>query len=107
MKKLSCLLLLLLPVMAFSAELDMPAGWIMSLILKFIQGNPIMAQIVFFIGLLRLLIKPVMTIIGEIVKLTASPNDDIWYQDLLNSKIYKTICYLLDWFASIKLPKKG
>lgn len=70
------------------------------------SSAPWLYQVIFYIGLARLIMKPVMTAVQEIVNLTPSPKDDEFLGVVLNSKIYKTITWALDYVASIKLPQK-
>lgn len=62
--------------------------------------------VISIIGMLRLVVKPVMTIIQKIVKETPSKKDDAWLEKLLKSKGYRIFRFILDLVASIKLPKK-
>jgi hypothetical protein len=63
-------------------------------------------QVITIIGSLRLLIKPVMGLIEAYVLITPSKEDDLFPAKIKDNKIYKSIVYLLDWLASLKLPKK-
>lgn len=74
--------------------------------LSFFQSNPAFASVLMFLGMLRLCIKPVMTILQVYVKWTPYDNDDKWLASLEESKGYKLLVYLLDWILSVKVPKK-
>ena len=65
----------------------------------------VLVQILSILGTLRLVIKPVMALIEVYVLITPSKDDDQLPQKIEASKAYKTIVFLLDWFASIKLKK--
>ena len=65
----------------------------------------IIAQIVSFMGSFRLIFKPLMGVIDVVVKLTPSKSDDNLVQEIEESKIYKSIKFIVDWIASIKLPE--
>jgi hypothetical protein len=67
----------------------------------------ILVQIVTVIGSLRLILKPTMSYIQGIVALTPTKKDNEFLDKVLASPIYKAVSYMLDWFASLKLPKKG
>jgi hypothetical protein len=58
------------------------------------------------IGMLRFFVKPVMSFVQAYVMATPSKSDDEFFAKVLDSKIYKTVSYLLDWFGSLKLPQK-
>lgn len=66
----------------------------------------IVAQILMVIGALRVVFKPVMSLIQAVVKVTPSEQDDSLLNKILESKAYIAISYILDWSASIKLPQK-
>jgi len=63
-------------------------------------------QIIAIIGSLRLLIKPIMGLIEAYVLITPNKEDDLLPAQIKGNKIYKSVAYLLDWLASLKLPKK-
>ena len=65
----------------------------------------VLAQILMIMGLARLCMKPLMTSLGEIVKITPSEKDDAFLNKVLASQWYKGICFVLDFVLSIKLPK--
>ena len=65
-----------------------------------------LVQVVAIIGALRLFIKPLMSMAQAYVSLTPSVKDDEFLKKIQESSIYKMVSYLLDWFGSIKLPKK-
>lgn len=66
----------------------------------------VLAQVLIAMGLARLCMKPIMAAAGEVVKITPSTKDDEFLGKLLASPIYKSICFVLDWTLSLKLPKK-
>jgi len=59
-----------------------------------------------FIGVLRFFVKPIMALIEAYVKVSKSTSDDLAYEKASNSKWYKVIVFVLDWFGSIKIQKK-
>lgn len=65
----------------------------------------IAVQIISIVGTLRLAVKPVMTLIETIVLITPSESDNALPEEIKKSKAYKTVVFVLDWVASIKLPK--
>jgi hypothetical protein len=62
-------------------------------------------QIITIIGSLRLLIKPLMGVLEAFVTITPSKADDLLPEKIKENKIYKSVVYLLDWLASLKLKK--
>lgn len=65
----------------------------------------LLIQIITIIGSLRLFIKPIMSLIGAYVLFTPDKKDDLKYEQLEKGNTLKTIIYILDWFASIKIKK--
>lgn len=70
------------------------------------ESAPWLIKVIFWMGLLRLMMKPVMTAIGEVIKLTPTQKDDEVWAKVLDHKVYKAVVFVLDYVASIKLPKK-
>lgn len=64
---------------------------------------PWVLTVISVIGILRIVVKPLMSIIGGVVLATESKKDDLVFEKVENSKIYKGVIYVLDWFASIKI----
>lgn len=57
------------------------------------------------IGSLRIFVKPIMSLLLAYVEFTPNTRDNELYEDLEKGNVMKTLTYLLDWFASIKLNK--
>lgn len=70
------------------------------------QKYPVLLTIFSVMGVCRTVFKPVF----EFLKKATEASDTAWDNELLNkivaSKAYKIASFLLDWSASIKLPKK-
>lgn len=64
-----------------------------------------LAQVLMIMGIARLCMKPIMTAIGEVVKVTPSTKDDDLVAKILVSPWYKGVCFALDFILSIKLPQ--
>ncbi len=65
-----------------------------------------LVSILVIIGSLRVLIKPIMSLFLAVTEFTHwTVKDDELYKKVVDSKIYKSIAYVLDYIASIKLPK--
>lgn len=80
-------------------------GYLKPLIEAYAGNYSVAIQIVAIVGTLRLLVKPLMTILEVVVKLTPTKADDKLPEVVKNHKAYKLVVYLLDWFASVKLKK--
>lgn len=62
---------------------------------------------ILLIGTLRILVKPLMSLFKAVTELTPSTSDDELYVKIETSKAYSVLVYVLDWIASLKLPKKA
>ena len=80
--------------------------WILNFAISFMSGNPYFGTFLMLVGILRVAFKPVMTVIQVIVDNTETKVDDKAVSAFVGSSTYKGIIFILDWFASIKLPKK-
>jgi len=65
----------------------------------------VLMQIISIMGVLRLVFKPLMTFLQAVVAATPTPADDTWLAAFMNSKAYNVVTFVIDWVASIKLPK--
>lgn len=84
------LLVLLAPVLgAYAGE----HGWVV--------------QVLSIMGTLRLVVKPLMTIVQSVVAATPSTKDDETVAKVAASPYYTWFVYALDWFASIKVQPKA
>jgi hypothetical protein len=76
-------------------------------LLAFVQSSvdkyPWFATIVMVIGILRVVIKPLMSIARAIVEVTPNPKDNLKLDELEKGNVMKSLYYVLDWFASIKI----
>lgn len=75
-------------------------------LIGFVQSNPAFASVLLFLGMVRLCIKPLMTLLQIYVKWTPYDQDDKWLSSVEASKGYKLALYLLDWILSVKGPEK-
>jgi hypothetical protein len=79
----------------------------MELLLSLMEKLPNWAvTIIVVVGSLRIILKPVMELAKAIVQLTPSKADDELPAKVEASKAYKSVLFVLDWFASIKPIKK-
>lgn len=77
------------------------------------QHRPLALSLIATIGLLRLLIKPfgawlkaVITRAAEKASESLDPDDDTIIETILGSTAYRLFAFLLDLFASVKLPAR-
>jgi len=66
---------------------------------------PVVSSVLIIMGGLRFLFKPIMSAAEKYVAYTPSLKDDAFFKKLTESKIYKGVAWLVDFFGSIKLPK--
>lgn len=78
----------------------------MDLILDLVKGLPWFADVLMLMGVLRLIFKPLFSIADTLVSATETKADDEYLASFKASKGYAVIVWALDFFASVKLPKK-
>jgi hypothetical protein len=59
-----------------------------------------------FIGTLRIVVKPLLSLAYTIASLTPSQKDDLAIKKIEEGKLMKAVLYCLDWIASVKMPAK-
>ena len=74
-----------------------------AILISFIQGYPHLSTILMIVGFLRLVIKPIMTILKAYVAITPSNKDNETLDKIFNSKYWKRFLFILDWLTSIKV----
>ena len=79
---------------------------IAAFIIEIAGKYPVMASILFIIGLLRLVFKPLVSIAQAYVAYTPKLEDDAALNKFMEGRIYKAIVWFVDFFGSIKLPAK-
>ena len=68
---------------------------------------PVIATIFMVIGFLRVIFKPIFAFAKAIAEATSwTDKDNQIIEKAEKSKVYSTISFVLDFFASIKLPEK-
>jgi len=63
-------------------------------------------QVIVLMGSLRVFLKPLTSLARTYVEFTPSKSDDEKLEKILNSEIYKKASFVIDYFASLKLPQK-
>jgi len=59
-----------------------------------------------YVATARLILKPTMTWLHSVAEATETKKDDEVIEKVEASPIYKTVVFVLDWIASIKIAKK-
>lgn len=111
MKKLM-MAVFLFPMVALAEEAAVP-GWIDGLA-AFLKPQlealaaqyPVLASILFIIGVARLVLKPVFSILRTIVEATPSQSDNALLDNVEKSVPMRAVMYALDWLFSVKLPPR-
>ncbi len=80
---------------------EMALNFIMWVVAK----NPHVAALIVMMGTLRLVLKPIMSALKEVIDLTPTKWDNEQFDKLINSKAYKAVSWVLDYVGSVKLPK--
>lgn len=108
MKKLILLVLalLLLPMIAMAGSIESIWPVLSAFILGYATEYPTIFTIVGIMGSVRIVMKPLMSLVLVTVELTPTNKDNLFLEKLKNYWWYKTLVYLLDWSLSIKLPVK-
>lgn len=86
--------------------MEAPVFDIAALILQLAEKYPAVIAVVSVIGVLRVIFKPIMSVIEAYIAYTPDKGDDAKLEEVKSSKVYKAVAFVLDWFASVKLPVK-
>lgn len=74
-----------------------------ALVIALAVKYPWIVSVILISGTLRMINKPLFSLLRKFVLLTPTKSDDMFLDEVERSKTYIVICYLLDWFASIKI----
>ena len=81
--------------------------WLGPLLSTYSAKYPTLFTVLTVMGALRVVFKPLMTLLQAVTEATYwTSKDDALYKKVVESKPYKYVAFALDWFASVKLPKK-
>jgi hypothetical protein len=94
------------PAPALADEAAPVADLLTSIISPLVVKYPIISTVIFVIGLLRLLLKPLVEFLRARVAATADLEDDRRLAAAEASWWWKALLFILDWGASIKPLKK-
>lgn len=80
-------------------------GYLTQLLTTMISQHPVLATIVAVLGVMRLIVVPVQTIVMTIVGATPSVRDDELARGFFNGKLWKGIVSFLEWISSVDSKK--
>lgn len=70
-------------------------------------SNGLVLQVISIVGTVRLIMKPIMTMLHAVVDSTPSPADNAVLDGVEKSKLFSAVTFILDYILSIKLPTKA
>ena len=75
------------------------------LIIELATKHPIILSVIAFVGVLRLLMKPISEVLHKVVDLTESKSDNEFLARIEASKVYGWLMWVINYLGSIKVPK--
>lgn len=75
------------------------------LLMTAIAKYPMLVTVFMIMGILRAVFKPIMSVLQAYVLATPDTKDDVALDGFMHGKIYSSVAWVLDYTASIKLPK--
>lgn len=78
---------------------------ILGFIIPFVKEYPLFATVLFAMGFLRIIFKPLFAFVDAFVLATPTAKDDAAVASFKSGPIYKWVVFAIDYFASIKLVK--
>lgn len=105
---LALLGLFLTPLAVMSQEAiplppELAADLARPLVVRVVQSHPWVASLLILIGSLRLLFKPIMSLVRSRIAATPTTEDDAQLQRVMSSWWYQALAWTLDFVASIKI----
>lgn len=82
---------------------DLAADLARPLVVRVVENHPWVASLLILIGSLRLICKPIMSLVRARVALTPTTEDDAQLQRVMSSWWYQALAWTLDFVASIKI----
>ena len=77
------------------------------IIITYLSQYPTTAAALSIIGVLRVIMKPLFSLLKLAAKETKTKRDDQFLEKIEHSESYRMLCYILDWFGSVKVgPQK-
>ena len=92
-------------VLAGEGEISTVLAIIGPFLSSYVEKYPLIGDIIGVMVTARLVIKPLMSALLTIFEDTQFSFLQ-WAKDVSDSKVYKSVAFVLDWLLSIKLPKK-
>lgn len=77
---------------------------LISILTVAITKFPILSSVFMVMGVMRAAFKPLMSLIETVVAATPTKADDEVLTEVKASKVYTSIVWLVDYFASVKIP---
>ena len=78
---------------------------LLSFLHDMLSQYPHISTVLVVVGILRIINKPLFALLHVIVQSTKSEKDDQALEKVEKSIVYKIFLFLLDWFASFKIPE--
>lgn len=82
----------------------MDLSFLAPFIQSFATKYPIILNIFVFVGIFRILMKPIMALIIKYVELNPDPAKRAKVEALLQSRGWQTVAFAIDYIFSVKLP---
>lgn len=82
---------------------DLAADLARPLVVQVVESHPWVASLLILIGSLRLLFKPIMSLVRSRIAATPTTEDDAQLQRVMSSWWYQALAWTLDFVASIKI----
>lgn len=79
--------------------------YLTQILTRLIAEHPIVSGFVAVLGVMRLLVVPLQTIVMTIVGATPTPRDDEIAEDFFNGRIWKSLVAALEWVSSLNLRR--
>jgi len=83
---------------------DLAADLARPLVVQVVESHPWVATLLLLMGGLRLVCKPIMSLVRARVAATPSTDDDAQLQRVMSTWWYQSLAWSLDFFASVKIP---
>ena len=75
------------------------------MLIELVTKFPFMSAVIMIMGVFRVIFKPTMTWISQVVEATPTKKDDEFWAKVQASSIYKKVSWFVDYLLSIKLPQ--
>lgn len=79
--------------------------WLMALMSGLLVKYPVVVSVLAVVGGLRVVMKPLFALLHAVTDVIPGDKDNQLLGKVEGSKVYAAIAFVLDWAASVKLPK--